>query len=145
VTRKKVGDLQTLRIKGALIIKYPHDLERAEIPVWDFKGPLKVSLGGVTLTLKSVTASGGDWGHETGNVSWLEGTPEQLFRDWFETAEGRLYGDCCAFMVGGNHNRGAVKTLRGKENILPSKFVIARLIGEDAVSAPFELDTIPCR
>ena len=145
VAREGLKDVGTLCIRGAVVIKYPHDLERVEYSIRELKGPIDVSLGGVTLTLKSVTASGGDWGHETEGMRWRPGTPEQSFRDWFEDAEGRLYGECCAFGAGGKYSPGGSKCLRGKESVLPSKFVLARLIGEDAVRIPFELKNISLR
>ena len=68
-----------------------------------------------------------------------------MVRIWFENADGTLYSGCCQFGVGGNYAVGGGKSRRGKEKVLPAKFVVAHMIAGEVVKLPFELKNIPVR
>ena len=66
--REELKDVTRISVRGEIVITYAKDVERAELSIRDFKGPTAVRLGVVTITVKTLTAHDGYWGHEIESI-----------------------------------------------------------------------------
>jgi len=137
-------DARTARFQGKVLIRYPHDVERHEFDVRDFREPVRKVVQGATFTLKSFRHSEGkswSFSEETQDSGSERPVP---FLIWGEDADGRWRGDALAGRLGGTEGRSGGSSGAhegGKTRVV--KLVLALLRGEDLLTIPFAFKDVP--
>ncbi len=133
VTMEDLGEAAELDIEGTLVISWPRDMERHEIDIASLKDPVTKTVGGYEIKVLAVTErSSGRWKVDYEQHATTEECVDDI-RWWMEDKEGAFVGE----MAGDAIRSANTMTIRPVGT--PSRVVIARVAGDEAVKYPFKL------
>lgn len=124
--------VKTISLKGTMVLNFPRDVERLEIP--RIPGKVAVMEGIVSLDTLTKDDRWG-WTVQTGGTGARE-TYTVLMS--IEDAAGRWLGDLHTMTIEPNSSRGTGTSVRLKDGV-PARCIVTRMIGQESVRVPFTL------
>jgi hypothetical protein len=132
---------RSLQVKGTLLLRYPHDLERHEFALQGLKTPLSVKFQGSSLTIASIQIDP-DRQCQLNFVGRAESARLLVFST-LEDERGKWLSDLDHTNLESGSSVSGNCSASIPPGAAPARFVLNRILGEDEVRIPFHLKNVP--